>query len=253
MAPVGFIAFELDLMKAVLDQLVPSLDAMNGAPLTRENALELPDAQGIYLLMHEGKVRYVGKTDAEAGLRTRLTRHVRKFELRANIQSSDVTFKAAQVFVLTAMDVESRLIKHCGAEWNGSGFGSNDPGRERETTNKPEQGFDARFPINIDRPIDCLAPGEYTVHDALVSLKDALPYTLRFEVAKGAKGGQAYRRRPHADYVAHKVTIPNGQQTVRQLLKLIVAALPHGWQATEFVSHVILYKENRSYVHGTPI
>jgi len=47
LAAEGFIAFELDLMKAVLDQLVPSLDAMDGAPLTRESAMELPDAQGV--------------------------------------------------------------------------------------------------------------------------------------------------------------------------------------------------------------
>ena len=40
----GFIAFELDLMKAVMDQLVPSLDTLDGAPLTIENAIALPDA-----------------------------------------------------------------------------------------------------------------------------------------------------------------------------------------------------------------
>lgn len=79
---------------------------------------------------------------------------------------------------VTAMDVESRLIAHYGAEWNGSGFGSNDPGRERETTNKPEQGFDARFPIDIDLPVEILAPGDYTVDDALIALKEALAGTL---------------------------------------------------------------------------
>jgi hypothetical protein len=229
----GFIAFELDLMKAVMDQLVPTLDTLDGAPLTQQNAGALPDAQGVYLLLHEGKVRYIGKTDAEAGLRTRLTRHVRKFEHRRNIVPSDVMFKAVQVLVLTAMDVESRLIAHYGAEWNGSGFGSNDPGRERETTNKPERGFDTRFPVDIDLPVEVLAPGEHNVHEALIALKDALPYTLRFEVA--GKGG------------------PPGSHTVRQLLKLIVAKLPQGWQTTEFVSHVILYKESRAYTHGKVI
>lgn len=78
----GFIAFELDLMKAVMDQLVPTLDTLDGAPLTQQNASALPDAQGVYMLLHAGTVRYVGKTDAQAGLRTRLTRHVTKFEHR---------------------------------------------------------------------------------------------------------------------------------------------------------------------------
>jgi hypothetical protein len=247
----GFIAFELNLMKAVMDQLVPSLDGLPGAPLTYANASVLPDAQGVYLLIHEGAVRYVGKTDAEAGLRTRLIRHVKKFEQRRNIKPEDVMFKAVQVLVLTAMDVESRLIAHYGAEWNGSGFGSNDPGRERETTNKADQGFDARFPIEIDQPVDFLQSGEYSVLDALIAIKEALPYTLRYEVT--GKGSRAYRLKPHPDYAAKKVTIPPGPKTVRTIMRTIVAALPPGWQATEFVSHIILYKESRAYVHGKPI
>lgn len=88
------------------------------------------------------------------------------------------------------------------------------------------------------------------MHDALIALKEALPYTLRYEVT--GRHSMAYRNRPHPDY-AVKVVIPIGPHTVRQLLKLIVQALPPGWQATEFVSHVILYKESRTYAHGTII
>lgn len=249
----GFIAFELDLMGAVLHQLVPQLDAMVGEPLTRAATALLPDAQGIYLLIHQGKVHYVGKTDAQAGLRTRLTRHVAKFEQRDNIVPADVEFKAAQILVLTAMDIETQLISHYRADWNGSGFGSNDPGRERETTAKPPQGFDARFPINIDQPVEILAPGPSTAHHALMQLKQALPFTLRYELEPGARGSQAFRTRPHADLLETALTIPAGPITVREALRLIMVALPPGWQATYFVSHIILYKETRSYVHGTPI
>ena len=88
----GFIAFELDLMGAVMNQLVPTLDAMASAPLSLANAQALPDAQGVYLLIYDGAVRYVGKTDAEAGLRTRLSRHSRKFEQRGNVQPVDPKF-----------------------------------------------------------------------------------------------------------------------------------------------------------------
>jgi hypothetical protein len=246
--PSGFIEFELDLMKAFLNALVPALDEMKGASLTLENASKLPEAQGVYLLIHEGFVRYVGKADSHDGLRTRLVRHVRKFDHRKNIAPADVTFKAAQVFVLTAMDVESRLIKKYGAKWNGSGFGSNDPGRERETTNKPEQGFDTQFPIDIDLPLEIVPPGRQDVLSALIALKEALPYDLRYETS--SKGSQAYRLKPHPDYLASKVTIPAALLSVRQLMRLIVHSLPPGWQSTEFVSHIILYKEGRSYVHG---
>lgn len=245
----GFIAFELDLMAAVMNQLVPSLENMQHATLSLEAARALPDAQGVYLLIYEGQVRYVGKTDAEAGLRTRLVRHTKKFEHRNNIVPNDIAFKAAQILVLTAMDVESRLIKHFRADWNGSGFGSNDPGRERETTNKPEQGFDARFPINIDIDGSFLPAGEHTVLQALIRLKETLPYTLRYQVA--GKGSQAYRTKPHPDYQTATLNVPSDSHTVRQLMRLIVDALPAGWQATEFVSHVILYKEQRDYLHGT--
>lgn len=249
----GFIAFELDLMAAVMNQLIPTLEAMSSAPLTLANAQALPEAQGVYLLMHEGHVRYVGKTDAEAGLRTRLMRHARKFEQRRNVRPEDIGFKAAQILVLTAMDIESKLIAHFGSEWNGSGFGSNDPGRERETTNKPEQGFDATFPIDIDIPLPLLPPGRQTAHSALVALKSALPYTLRFELEAGAKGSHAFRTRPHPDLAAAHITAPDRPLTVREALRLIVASLPQGWQATYFVSHVILYKESRTYAHGVPV
>lgn len=253
----GFIAFELDLMRAVMNQIIPALDAMDSAPLTLANAMALPEAQGVYLLIHDGEIRYVGKTDAEAGLRTRMARHSRKFEQRRNVRPEDVHFKAAQILVLTAMDIESRVIAHYRAEWNGSGIGSNDPGRERETTNKPEFGFDARFPIDIDIPLEVLDPGTMTVHAALIALKEALPYTLRYEVqlppGRTKAGSHDYRLNPHPDMQVSQVTIPAGPMTVRQTMKLIVAALPAGWQATYFVSHVILYKESRAYGHGTLI
>lgn len=240
-----------------MSQIIPALDAMSSAPLTLANAMELPEAQGVYLLIHDDQIRYVGKTDAEAGLRTRIARHARKFEQRRNVQPEDVCFKAAKILVLTAMEIESKVIAHYRAEWNGSGFGSNDPGRERETTNKPEQGFDAQFPIDIDIPLEILTPRTMSVHEALTALKNALPYTLRYEVqlppGRTKVGSQDYRTNPHPDMPAGQVTVPARPMTVRDTLRLILAALPQGWQATYFVSHVILYKENRSYLHGTPI
>lgn len=255
--PDGFIAFELDLMGAVMHQLIPTLDQTESAPLTLANTQALPDKQGVYLLIHDDEICYVGKTDADAGLRTRLMRHVRKFEQRHNVKPSDVNYKAAQILVLTAMDVETKVIQHYRAEWNGSGFGSNDPGRNRETTNKPEQGFDTRFPVDIDVPVQILKPGTMTVHEALIALKEGLPYTLRYEVTlpppRTKVGSHDYRLNPHSDMQASQVLIPPGSLTVRGAMKLIVSAMPRGWQATYFVSHIILYKENRTYLHGTVI
>lgn len=57
---LGFVAFELDLMSTVLHQLVPQLDAMASEPLTRTATTLLPDAQGGYLLIHQGMVLSCG-------------------------------------------------------------------------------------------------------------------------------------------------------------------------------------------------
>lgn len=244
--PPGFQAFELDLMRAVMDQLVPRLDIMPAAPLTAANAAQLPNAQGIYLLLHGDTVKYVGKTDSDAGLNLRIRRHQRKLRDRRNISPEDVSFKAVQVLVLTALDIETELRRHYSPEWNGSGFGANDPGRERETTTKPPEGFDAQFPINIDVPLVVASAGEHEVAYVLSELKANLPYLLRFETAaKGKKGA-------HAD-MRSRMTLPASPLSVRQILQRALAALPTGWQATEFVSHVILYKEDRTYAHGTKI
>lgn len=248
--PVGFIGFEINLMKAVLDQITLALADMEGAPLTIENVATLPNRQGVYQLVHQGVVKYVGKTDADAGLNSRLRGHVKKFQQRQRIKPEDVYYRAAQIYVLTAVDIETDLIKKYRAEWNGSSFGSNDPGRRREETNKPVDGFDMQFPIDIDLSGTLVKSGAQTVHAVLVSLKRNLPYCFRYETADEKPNAQSYLKRPHPDQLISNILIADHAMTVRDLLKLIVAALPPGWQATKFASHVILYKETRAYVHG---
>lgn len=250
----GFAEFEFDLPRALKAELIALLDGMETGLLQPEVTAEVPEAQGVYQLFYGDALVYVGKTDAEAGLRTRLTRHARKILHRPTLTGA-VRFKAVRIMVFTAMDLETQLIKHYreaedgAAAWNGSGFGSNDPGRERETTNKSPEGFDAQHPINIDLPAELIPPGTMTAAAALAALKAALPFTLRYETLRNAQG-RAQRGQPHADLLAVNVTIPAGAQTVRGLLQLIRAALGAEWQATAFVSHVILYKEQRPYQYG---
>lgn len=255
--PQGYSEFEFDLPRALKAELIHLLDGMETGLLEPDNTSEVPEAQGVYQLFHQDTLVYVGKTDAEAGLRTRLTRHARKILHRPALTGS-VRFKAVRIMVFTAMDLETQLIKHYresaggAAAWNGSGFGSNDPGRERETTNKRPDGFDAQYPIDIDLPGEFVLPGTMTVGTALAGLKSALPYTLRYETLRNAQG-RARRGQPHADLSATNVTIPDGPQTVRGLMRLMREALGPDWQATAFVSHVILYKESRQYQYGTII
>lgn len=251
----GFAEFEFDLPTALKAELIRLLDAMETGLLHTDVTGSIPEAQGVYQLFHGDELVYIGKTDAQAGLRTRLSRHARKVMHRPTLTGA-VRFKAVRIMVFTAMDLETQLIKHYRTEnplwaaWNGSGFGSNDPGRERETTNKSPEGFDDRHPINIDLAAVLLLPGTVTVASALSALKSALPYTLRFETLRTTTG-RAQPNKPHPDLLATLVNIPTGRQTVRGLMGLIQGELGSDWQATAFVSHVILYKEARPYRHGT--
>ena len=255
----GYAEFEFDLPEALLAALTRVLDSLASAPLDEGTASTVPNAQGVYQLFHQGKLVYIGKTDAESGLRNRLRRHAVKLLHRPSLQPGSVHYKAVRIMVFTAMDLESSLIRHYGKlsstgriPWNNSGFGSNDPGRERETTNKAPEGFDAQFPISTEIPGNYVAPGTKTVAQALAVLKASLPYTLRYETLRGSTG-RAQRGQPHPDLVAAAVEIPDTPFTVHQFLRIMMRALPAGWQATQFVSHVILYKESRGYAHGAII
>lgn len=244
----GFQEFEFDLPDALLVKLIEAFDEMEGEALLPEHVAQLPEAQGVYQLLYEGEIVYVGKTDAEAGLRQRLGRHAWTVRHRCNLDVASVRFKALRVFVFTAIDLETQLIRHYGGEakvsWNNSGFGSNDPGRERDTTKLKIGGFDDKFPIDLDREIVPLAEdAQLTVAGALQVLRREVPYIVRAE---------SKSRRPHPD-LSMTVNIKAGATTARKFIAELVEGLPSGWQATLLPGRIILYRENREYPAGTVI
>jgi hypothetical protein len=248
---LGFREFEFDLPDALLTHLIQAFDNLAAATLSASYVKEIPEVQGVYQLFLRDKIVYIGKTDAEAGLRRRLERHAWTIQHRRNLGPEDVTFKALRVFVFTAMDLETQLIRHYqGAgtvSWNNSGFGSNDPGRQRDTTNAKPEGFDAQFPIDLDRELDLSVPVPANALTVLAVLKRALPYTLRVET----EGPQS--KKPHPDLVSAKLTLQNPPFTARRILKEVLSNLPGGWQATTLPGRVIVYKENRQYSFGEVI
>lgn len=239
----GYIEFEFDLPTALLTHLVAAFDQLSPAALCADSVKDIPDEQGVYQLFFDGNLAYVGKTDGDAGLRSRLMRHSTKMHHRNGLQPVKVAFKAVRVFVFTAMDLEGDLIRHYGGvqslPWNGSGFGSNDPGKERDTTRVKPANFDARFPIDIDRQINfSISEGE-TAAFVLAKLKSLLPYTLRYQMSAPRS------RKPHFDL---ERTIPGtlkGEVSAKRILEHIVAALPPGWKATKLPGYVIMYKNDR--------
>lgn len=248
----GYVEFEFDLPGALLARLIKILDNLEPAPLNTSSLSGVPEEQGVYQLLLDDRIVYIGKTDAEAGLHKRLTRHTRKIMHRVGLDPARVSFRAVRIFVFTAMDLEADLIRHYGGvkaiDWNGSGFGSNDPGRERDTTKVDSKNYDAIYPIDIGRELAFAIDRDETAASALSRLKDALPYTFRYQNAGGRM------RKPHPDLEATKLTSLGGPLTARAAVEHIVAALPNGWQATNLPGYLILYKEApREYPHAQVI
>jgi len=251
-----FAHFEIDIISALALQLTSALDALAIGRLDPSILEELPRLQGVYKLFHAEQLVYVGKAD---NLPKRLNEHWEKISGRQNISKESMGFKCLSVHQnWTALAPEASLITHYRAkrsnqcEWNGNGFGPHDPGRDRETTNKPPDGFDMRYPIRTDWKCDWITAGNWNLLELLVSLKTNLPFLLRYETDTLSAKKNAHYSKGHQDYREKIVDVPRDAMTAEELLKLITANLP-GWQATAFPSHFILYRESKEYTHGRVI
>jgi hypothetical protein len=233
----GYREFEFDLPGALLIHLVACLDNLDPALLNVGGLARVPEAQGVYQLFLDNLLVYIGKTDAEAGLQKRLYRHSQKVLHRRNLHPEQITFKAVRIFVFTAIDLEAQLIRHYSSgktAWNGSGFGANDPGRNRDRS-QPGR-FHVDFPIDIDRPLEATFAGVHTAAQIVIRLKEVLPYDFRFALSRNS-------RRPHPDLETAEVTISREATTARAVMTELTRQLPPGWQATALAAQLILYPE----------
>jgi hypothetical protein len=245
-----FAHFEINIVSALAEQLTAAFEKLEPASLSEETLAQVPSEQGVYHLFRNGVLVYVGKA---ANLRSRLGQHRFKIRGRRNIEINEITFTCLTVHKnWTALAPESSLIgyykRRAGnlCEWNGNGFGPHDPGRERETSNKPPEGFDSQFPIRDDWPCAGVVAVEWNIRELLMQIKSELPFLLRYEaVDKNYRLG-------HPDYNNKTLAIAQAGKPVSELLGLITQHIP-GWQSTQFPSHMILYKEDRNYAHGTAI
>lgn len=248
-----FEELEFDLPSALLNQLVKLFEEMPEGPLDAATVQGIDDAQGVYQLFFNGALVYIGKTDAQAGLRARLLRHAIRIRSRRNLSHNTIGFKAVRVFVFTAMDLEELLIRHYKASptpptWNLSGFGSNDPGRNRDHTLLKDGHFDKSYPIDLELPVSIvLEGGEASAADVLAQLKGQLDYNVRFEGASGKS------KSPHPDLVAATVQLPKNNDTVLNILRRVKASLGSDWQITALPGYVIVYRESTNYKEGIKI
>lgn len=242
--------FEINIISALSQQLVEGFDGLTLGSFQEATIAQVNAEQGVYQLFHNNLLVYVGKAN---NLRKRLTEHRIKISGRRKISMNEMTFKCLYVHKnWTTLAPEESLIKHHKAhlkaglcEWNGNGFGPHDPGRNREETNKPPEGFDAKYPIREDWPCEWVQAGEWNIRDLLISLKENLPFLLRYQVSSHYKTG-------HAAYNNMIVDVSYVGMPARELLKLIADSLPN-WQATIFASHMILYEEDKPYAYGNSL
>jgi hypothetical protein len=246
---LGYGEFELDIPSVMRAQLPSFFATLAPVPLTLENVAAIPDgAQGAYLLFLKEELVYVGKTDAQAGFRSRLARHYYNLQHRSGLLPSDISFKAARIFVFSTFDLETMLIEEYTRHyllrpvWNFSGFGSNDPGRNREDQKSAQ--FDLDYPVDIDREFTALPPGEHSLLTVVLALKRSVPYIFRYET--NGQGPAAWRA-GHLDMNDKTITIPDNLVSTRIVIQRILDALPPGWQATVLPNRVILYKEHKTY------
>lgn len=243
-AVAGFQQFEFALTEALILQLVECLDGLEPATLSLDDVLKIPNGQGVYQLYRDGKLEYVGKTDTDAGLTTRLATHAAKVSGRPNLRGR-VEFKAVQVLVFSAMELETLLIRHYKASgepmsWQHSGFGSNDPGRQRDHTKYKDGHFDIRHPIDVAEEFTepLIIEGGSTVKQALDAIKSAIPYNFRYDRSSALD-----------EQISEQLKI----KSVKDGMERVLPFLPKGWQATKLPGYLILYPEDREYEFGEVI
>lgn len=132
-------------------------------------------------------------------------------------------------------------------EWNGNGFGPHDPGRNRETTNKPPEGFDQQYPIKAAWPCVEIAAGEHEANALLQRIKGSLPFCFRYETDNPRHNWRAGSTK----YNGGTVRVPQPNMPAAELVAEVARQLGSTWQATKFPSHIILYEERRHYRFGT--
>jgi len=242
--------FTLSITKALGDQLAAALDGMGRALLHEENIARLKEKPGVYQLYLNDEFVYVGKADKS--LPARLRNHLGKISGRRRISLNEVAFSCLYVAEdFSALAPERLLISHHkemgNIPWNNNGFGNKDPGRQRDSTVLKQNHFDVEFPIDLDRPVEGLTPGEIALQDLLEKAKASLPYNFRYGKSAAFKG--------------RSVHVPSAEMTADEVFRLISAAIPDEWQVAALMGYVIMYDDNpstyrsawRYYRHGHSI
>lgn len=243
-----FAPFDFDLGQAVTSQLVTAFGALSIGELNRSVLASVSPLPGVYQLFLDDTLMYVGK--AEKSVAERLEEHRWNLSGRKNISGDALGFKALYIHKNWAPSAhEDVLIRHFRAEgsceWNLTGLGNHDPGRNREDTITEDSHFDGMYPINEHFRPEGFPADSYPALQLLLKLKQSLPYIFRYESDSYRTGSPKYNH--------ISVTLPSGDMTACEILAVVVQAFPQGWQATFLPGRAILYEEDRNYAHAIKI
>ncbi|MBT9161156.1 MAG: hypothetical protein DDT26_02457 [Dehalococcoidia bacterium] len=238
--------YSFHFLDTISAQLHAQLEAMEQTELTEHTLTALAAfqhennaAQGVYVLHHLGVPVYVGKA---SNMKYRLKKHLKKISGRKNISVRDTTYKAllldksmstaANETILLGLFQES----HAGM-WNNGGFGPNDPGKERDTTEPGD--FDRAHPIQ-ERWLITLRESQATIGEVLASMKKQLPYVFRYQSLS-----------------AMERSIPIDPSTspadADALFEACVRKLGVGWKGAILSYGMVLYRNSKSYPFGREV
>lgn len=237
-----FAFFRFDLPRAVAEHLFKGLDKLKPSLLTVETLnslrafqLEMRSTQGVYVIYEQQTAVYAGKSNE---LADRLEQHRDKLRARRGIDMTTIGFKALVLDESWSTSANEDLLiaqfKERGeCNWNGTGFGPKDPGKERDTT-KPSW-FNNAYPIRDDWAVENIAD-EVPVGEVLRILKDQLPFLLRYD--KLGKSAESLVK-------LHKVP-----RNARAVLIECAQALGPKWQLTLLKYGFILYPDLKEFKFG---
>ncbi|MFB7717399.1 GIY-YIG nuclease family protein [Nocardia sp. NPDC056100] len=198
---------------------------------------ELQPRPGVYQLYEDDVLVYVGKADNS--LPQRLGKH--RAKLQGRLMVGSMAFTCLYVDEdLHAVAPERLLIdRYKGnglARWNYNGFGSNDPGKNRDETVFEEDHFDSMHPANLGIEVNGIEVGEYALAELLKRLKSLLPYVFRYQSADF-----------HNEI---RITISDRRWTADGIFETIGEALGRAnpeWRITALPGYVIMYPKPGPY------
>ena len=239
--------FEFDIATPLFEQMCVDFDLLAPVPLDESHLAEVAERPGVYGLHHRGELVYVGKADGSA--RTRLRKHRKQLHGRFGIAQEDVSFRCLHfAYTWDPFQPEAHMVEKYDPSWNNSGFGPNDPGRQRDRTNLKDTHWHVRFPLDPDFACPGIPAAQYDVLELLREVAKQAPYWVRFQGNRESRSDQErlLYEAAQADFAAAKiVTVPADDMSVRELLLLAIQALPNPeeWQLTQLPSHLLLYRE----------